>query len=77
MAIVSGVTQKVSLLNGQVAIDGLLLLFGLVRSFLSLRKTSQKTNKRTKIVNIVEEKRRNNPEPKNRVTHLFDELSDE
>ena len=77
VAIVSGVTQKVSLLNGQVAIDGLLLLFGLVRSFLSLRKTSQKTNKRTKIVNIVEEKRRNNPEPKNRVTHLFDELSDE
>ena len=55
IAAASGVTQKVWIINGQVAIDGLLLLWWLVRSFVSLRKMWQKSNKRAKIVNIVEE----------------------
>ena len=78
IAMMSGVTQKVWILNGQVAIDGLLLLWWLVRSFISLRKMSQKSNKRTKIVNIVEENHQK-PEPQktSQNTHLFDNLDNE
>lgn len=78
IAMASGVTQKVWIINGQVLIDGLLLLWWLIWSFLSLRKMSQKSNKKTKIVNIVEE---NHQRPETRRstqnTHLFDELHDE
>lgn len=42
----SGVTQKVWLINGQVIIDGLLLLGWLVWSFVTLRKMSSKSTKR-------------------------------
>ena len=78
IAMVSGVTQKIWILNGQVAIDGLLLLWWLVWSFISLRKMSQKSNKRTKIVNIVEENHQK-PEPQkvSQNTHLFDNLDNE
>ncbi len=78
IAMASGVTQKVWIINGQVLIDGLLLLWWLVWSFMSLRKMSQKSNKRTKIVNIVEE---NHQRPEthraSQNTHLFDDLHNE
>ena len=80
IAMASGVTQKISLLNGQVAIDGLLLLWWLVWSFISLRRTSSKSSKKTRIVNIVEENHKSS-EPINsrwgQVTHLFDDLNNE
>ena len=78
IAMMSWVTQKIWILNGQVAIDGLLLLWGLVWSFISLRKMGQKSSKRTKIVNVVEENHQK-PEPQksSQVTHLFDDLNNE
>ena len=80
VAVVSGVTQKIWLLNGQVFIDGLLLLWWLVRAFISLRRMSKKGSKRTKIVNIVEENHQKPESSTNKwgqVTHLFDDLSNE
>ena len=78
ISMASGVTQKISIINGQVAIDGLLLLWWLVRSFISLRKMWQKSNKRTRIVNIVEETHQKaEPQRSSQVTHLFDDLNDE
>jgi len=78
IAMISGVTQKISIINSQVAIDGLLLLWWLVWSFISLRKMSQKSSKRTKIVNIVEENhQKTEPQRSSQVTHLFDDLNDE
>ena len=78
ISMASGVTQKISIINGQVAIDGLLLLWWLVWSFISLRKMWQKSNKRTRIVNIVEETHQKaEPQRSNQVTHLFDDLNDE
>ena len=78
ISMASGVTQKIWISNGQVLLDGLLLLWWLVRSFISLRKMWQKSNKRTKIVNIVEENHQK-PEPQRstQVTHLFDDLDKE
>ena len=78
IAMTSGVTQKIWIINGQVLIDGLLLLWWLVWSFVSLRKMWQKSNKRTKIVNIVEENhQKSEPQRASQVTHLFDDLDDE
>ena len=78
IAMESWVTQKISLLTFQIAIDGLLLLGWLVWSFISLRKMSQKTNKRTKIMNIVEETHQKvEAHKQNQVTHLFDDLNNE
>ena len=78
IATASGVTQKIWIINGRVLIDGLLLLWWLVWSFISLRKMWQKSNKRTKIVNIVEENHsRSESQRSNQVTHLFDDLSNE
>ena len=78
IAMASGVTQKISLLNWQVAIDWLLLLWWLVWSFISLRKLSSKSNKKTRIVNIVEENhQRPEPQRSSQVTHLFDDLNNE
>ena len=77
VAVTSGVTQKIGLLNGQVLIDGLLLLWWLVRAFVSLRKMSQKSSKKTKIVNIVEENHQQETHKWNQVTHLFDDLNNE
>ena len=78
IAMMSGVTQKVWIINGQMLLDGLLLLLWLVRSFISLRKMSEKSNKRTKIVNIVEENhQKSEPQKSNQVTHLFDDLDRE
>ena len=78
IAMASGVTQKVGLLNVQVAIDGVLLLWWLIWSFISLRKVSQKSNKRTRIVNIVEESHQKPESQKGgQVTHLFDDLNNE
>ena len=78
IAMMSGVTQKVWIINGQMLLDGLLLLWWLVRSFISLRKMSEKSNKRTKIVNIVEENhQKSEPQKSNQVTHLFDDLDRE
>ncbi len=78
IAMASGVTQKVWIVNWQVLIDGLLLLWWLVWSFMSLRKMWQKSNKRTKIVNIVEENhQRSEHQRSSQVTHLFDDLNHE
>jgi len=78
IAMASGVTQKISIINGQVLIDGLLLLWWLVWSFISLRKMWQKSNKRTKIVNIVEDHHQKvESQRSNQVTHLFDDLNNE
>ena len=78
IAAASGVTQKIWIINGRILIDGLLLLWWLVWSFISLRKMWQKSNKRTKIVNIVEENHpRSESQRSNQVTHLFDDLSNE
>ena len=45
---------------------------------MSLRKMSQKSNKRTRIVNMVEENHpRPEPQKSNQVTHLFDDLDRE
>ena len=80
IAMASGVTQKIWIISGQVAIDGLLLLWGLVWSFVSLRKTSSKSNKKTRIMNIVEENHKSTEPSTSRwgqVTHLFDDLDDE
>ena len=80
IAMASWVTQKIWLISGQVAIDGLLLLWGLVWSFVSLRKTSSKSNKKTRIMNIVEENHKSTEPSTSRwgqVTHLFDDLDDE
>ena len=78
ISMASGVTQKISIINGQVAIDGLLLLWWLVWSFISLRKMWQKSNKRTRIVNIVEETHQKaESQRSSQVTHLFDDLNDE
>ena len=78
IAMASGVTQKIWIIDGQVAIDGLLLLWWLVWSFISLRKMWQKSNKRTKILNIVEENHQKvEAQRSNQVTHLFDDLNDE
>ena len=78
IAMASGVTQKIWIINWQVLIDGLLLLWWLIWSFISLRKMSQKSNKRTKIVNIVEENHQKvESQRSNQVTHLFDDLNDE
>ena len=78
IAMASGITQKVWIINGQVLIDGFLLLWWLIWSFMSLWKISQKSNKRTKIVNIVEE---NHQRPEihrsSQNTHLFDDLHNE
>ena len=80
IAMASGVTQKISLLNWQVAVDGLLLLWWLIWSFISLWKVSSKSSKKTKILNIVEENHKSAEPSSNRwgqVTHLFDDLNDE
>ena len=77
IAMSSGVTQKIGLLNWQVLIDWLLLLWWLIWSFLSLRKMWQKTNKRTKIVNVVEESHPRTESRKSGNTHLFDNLNEE
>ena len=79
IAMMGGVTQKIWVLNWQIAIDGILLLWGLVWSFISLRKMSQKSTKRTKIVNIVEEnhQKSESTNKSGQVTHLFDDLNNE
>ena len=78
IAISSWVTQKIWLLNGQVAIDGLLLLWWLIWSFITLWKTSKKITKGTKILNVVEENHVKHWSNKSsQVTHLFDDLDDE
>lgn len=78
IATASGVTQKISLINLSVIIDGLLLLWWLIWSFISLWKLSKKSDRRTRIVNMVEESHQK-PEPQrsNQVTHLFDDLDKE
>ena len=78
IASVESITTKVKLLNSWVIINGLLLLWGLVWSFISLRKMSQKSNKRTKILNVVEENyQKSETQRANQVTHLFDDLDKE
>ena len=72
------ITTRVELSSRWIAINGLLLLWWLVWSFISLRKSSQKTARKAKIVNIVEER---HPSETHRSsgqsTHLFDDLRDE
>lgn len=78
VATASGVTQKIWIINWQLIIDGLLLLWWLIRSFVSLRKMWQKSSRRTRIVNIVEENHQKiEPQKSNQNTHLFDDLNNE
>lgn len=78
IAMMSGVTQKIWIMNGQVLLDGLLLLWWLVWSFISLWKIWQKSSKRTKIVNVVEENhQKSEAQRSSQVTHLFDDLDNE
>ena len=78
IAMMSGVTQKVGLLNWQVIIDWLLLFWWLVWCCISLIKVSKKSDKRTKIVNIVEDHHQKvESQRSNQVTHLFDDLNNE
>ena len=75
---VQAITTRVSLSSLWIIVNWLLLLWWLVWSFISLRKMWQKSNKRTRIVNIVEENRqRPESQKSNQVTHLFDNLDDE
>lgn len=56
----------------------LVLLAGLVWSFVSVWKVSSKSSKKTKILNIVEENHTKSDSQKpTKVTHLFDDLGDE
>ena len=72
------ITTRVKLSNVWIIVNWLLLLWWLVWSFISLRKMWQKTNKRTRIVNIVEENhQKSDKQRSNQVTHLFDDLNDE
>lgn len=72
------ITSRIELSGAWLVINWLLLFWWLVWSFISLRKMSQKSNKRTKIVNIVEE---NHQKPESQKisqnTHLFDNLDNE
>ena len=78
IAVSTGITQKIWFVNWWLLIDGLLLLGWLVRSFISLWKSSQKSERKTKIVNIVEERHPSEThKPSNQVTHLFDDLKNE
>ncbi len=77
IAAAKGITQKIWFVNWWLLIDGLLLLGWLVRSFISLWKSSQNSTRKTKIVNIVEERHPNEAHRQsNQVTHLFDDLKD-
>lgn len=74
------ITSRIGLSGTWLVINWLLLLWWLVRSFISLRKISNKSNKKTRIVNIVEENHKSAEPSNNRwnqVTHLFDDLDDE
>ena len=78
VAVVNKITTKIGLLNFWVIVDGVLILIWLCWSFVSLWKMSQKTSKKTRIMNVVEESHPK-AEPNNRwqVTHLFDDLGEE
>ena len=72
------ITSRIELSGAWLVVNWLLLLWWLVWSFISLRKMSQKSNKRTKIVNIVEENhQKSEPQKISQNTHLFDNLDNE
>jgi len=72
------ITSRIELSGAWLVVNWLLLLWWLARSFISLRKMSQKSNKRTKIVNIVEENhQKSEPQRSSQNTHLFDNLDNE
>ena len=77
IAEVKQITTHISLLNVWVAVNGILLLFWLVWSFVSLWKISKKSSKKTKILNVVEENHKKTEQKSGQVTHLFDDLGDE
>ena len=78
IAVANGITQKIWFVNLWLLVDGLLLLGWLIWSFISLRKSSQKSTKKTKIVNIVEERHPSEThKSSSQVTHLFDDLNNE
>jgi hypothetical protein len=59
----------------------ILLLIGLVWSFISLWQSAKKTSKKNKILNIVDEHPSRNSvdisnKPKRNLNHLFDELDE-
>ncbi len=65
-------------ISGSAWVVGLMLLAGLVWSFISVRKASSKNSKKAKILNIVEENHSKSESSKtSKVTHLFDDLWDE
>ena len=78
IAIAKWITQKIGFVNWWLLIDGLLLLGWLIWSFISLWKSSQKSTRKTKIVNIVEERHPSEThKSSSQVTHLFDDLKNE
>jgi len=78
IAEINEITSRIKLSGLWLTVNGLLLFWWLIWSFISLRKMSQKTNKRTKIVNVVEENhQKSESQRSNQVTHLFDDLNNE
>lgn len=78
VAVVNKITTKIGLLNFGVIVDGILILVWLGWSFVSLWKLSQKTSKKIRIMNVVEEAHpKAEPNNKWQVTHLFDDLWEE
>ncbi|MDD2537321.1 MAG: hypothetical protein PHU61_02415 [Candidatus Absconditabacteria bacterium] len=76
---VAGVVSERISLTGRALISQLLLLGGLIRSFISLWFSAKKTNRKTKILNIVEEapQRSESQKGKKQVNRLFDDLDSE
>ncbi|MDR2415337.1 MAG: hypothetical protein LBD75_01670 [Candidatus Peribacteria bacterium] len=76
VGVTSVVSERIGLSNWAYFSE-ILLLIGLVWSFISLWISAKKTSKKTKILNIVEERPRNEEMKQKKVlTHLFDNLDE-
>jgi hypothetical protein len=80
VGVASVVSNRISLTNWAV-FSQILLLIGLVWSFVSLWQSAKKTSKKTKILNIVEEQSSRTSvdvaaRPKRPLNHLFDDLEE-
>ena len=84
VGVASNVSNRINLTNWAV-MSQVLLLVGLIWSFVSLWHSAKKTSRKTKILNMVEESvssttKRNEVSvsvpPKKKLNHLFDELEE-
>jgi hypothetical protein len=77
IGVASVISERIGLSNWAY-LSEILLLIGLVWSFISLWLSAKKTSKKTKILNIVDERPKNEEVKQRKVlTHLFDDLDDE